>query len=83
MIDLEDKADADKTWTTNKAFFKEIYVKYKRYNKAMVKKIGFKSAANVREKNMICEDIKRDIFEYLSYISRVYQEHIYKMALGK
>ena len=34
MIGWYGKADAEKTWTTYKYYFKELYANQKRYNKA-------------------------------------------------
>ena len=47
MIDCEEKSDTENTWETCKSYFKEIYTKQKRHNKA-TGKIGFKRAANMR-----------------------------------
>ena len=75
MIGLEEKAYTDNMWKTCKYYFKDLYTNQKRYNKA-TKKIGFESAENVREKNIVSEDSTREIFEELSKKSRVYKEYI-------
>ena len=51
MIDWEEETDAENMWTSCKAYFKEIYAKQKRYNKA-TGKFGFESTENLREKNI-------------------------------
>ena len=63
MIDREGKTDAYKAWTSCKAYFKELYAKQNRYNKATEKKIGFESVMDVRKKNISLEYSIRDMFK--------------------
>ena len=43
MINLEEKADTDKTWETRQSYFMELYTKQNRYNKAIGKKSVLKA----------------------------------------